>query len=143
MKSAKTPTISKLPEILRKVDAEMLTDGILIRKEPLYESLVDQDYLRRVGRVLICESASSQDGHAHGIEKLGADTVPCRAALIARPGGRMPLLNHALAPVVSFERTVEGHTHMGDAGQCREALFNLTIKTGKPVEGVARSGRIR
>ena len=32
----------KAAGVLRKVDAEMLTDGILIGKEPLYESLVDQ-----------------------------------------------------------------------------------------------------
>ncbi len=49
------------------------------------------------------------DGHADRLKKMWADPVPCGSAFVIGSGSGMTLLNDALAPVISFERTVEGH----------------------------------
>ena len=58
-------------------------------------------------------------------------------------GAGWPCWNDALAPVVAFERAVHGHADAGHAGQCGEAVFDLAIERGQPVDGVSRAGGIK
>src|SRR6266568_4828237 len=133
----------KASGVLGEVDAEVLADGVLLGEEALDECLIDDDYLRRSGRVLLGEFTTAQNGHADGIEKMRADAIPGGAAAVAGAGCGMALLNDALAPVVAFQWTVEGHADMDDTGQRREAIFDLAVKAGKPADGVASTSRIK
>ena len=106
--------------VLREVDAEVLADGVLIGKEALDEGLIDEGDLRRCGRVLLAEIAAAHHGHADGIEEVCADAIPCRAAIVAGPRSGMALLNDALAPVVAFERAVEGQAELVTPGSAEK-----------------------
>ena len=55
----------------------MLTDGIDVGKEALNECLIDYDYLRRSGCVVIGEVAPAEDGDADGVEEMSTDAIPC------------------------------------------------------------------
>src|SRR5580704_4069069 len=87
--------------VLRKVDPEVLADGVLIGKEPLHKCLVDHRHLWRSGRIPLRKSAPAHHRHANGIQEMRAHPVPRRAAMRVGAWSRMTLLDHALAPVVA------------------------------------------
>ena len=128
--------------VLRQVDAEVLADGVLIGKKALDELLVDDRNRLRCLCVLVREVAAMNHGHADGLKKMRTDPVPRGSAFFVGTGGGVALLNDALAPVIAFERTVEGHADVGDAGQRRKPVFDLAVERGNPIQGIAGTGRV-
>ena len=62
--------------------------------------------------------------------------------MIAGRRSRMPLRNHALAPVVAFQRAVHGKAEARYPRQAFKAVFHLPVKRRQPVHRVARAHRV-
>src|ERR1700760_3527125 len=82
------------------------------------------------------------DGYADRLKKMRADAVPCGSAFVIRSGRWMALLNDALSPVISFQRTVESHADVGYSGKRGEAIFDLAIESREPIGFVTGTGGI-
>ena len=97
--------------------SEVVSDGIFVGKEFLDEGLIDDCHHARGGGVLISEAAAAKHGLADGFKEMRTDAVPRGTILGFWPLIGPALYTDTLAPVIAFERAVEGNAYALDAGK--------------------------
>src|SRR5262249_35232555 len=118
--------------------AKVLSEGIAFGEVFLSEGFIDHgNALRRRG-VTLGKAATAYHRRADRLKIVRAHTVPRRVLSIA---GMAQDVN-AFTPIVGLLRRVEREALVAKAGQVRETVFDLLIKTGEPFLRVARARRV-
>src|SRR5262249_14189422 len=118
--------------------AKVLSDGIDLGEIFFSEGFINHGNVLRRRRVALGKAATAYHRCADRLKIVRAHPVPRRVLGIA---GTAPNVN-AFTPIVGLLRRVEREALVENAGQVRETVFDLLIKTGEPFLRVARARRV-
>ena len=127
----------KCPRVLRFADAEVFSDRILVGKEVIGERLIDDGDLLRGSGVLCREVAATQNGNTDGVEEVATCAIPNGEAFAVWARRGTTLRNDAGTPHVAAEGNVTNEAYVAHGWKCGQAVFDLAVESGKPVERIA------
>ncbi len=93
--------------VLRHIQAEVFSDGILVGEKPLGEGFADHGDVARAACVLFGDTTAAHNRLAHRFQITGADAIPRRSGIVIQLWHPVTFGNNQFAPVVNV-RGIEG-----------------------------------